>query len=338
MLYVAIKNKVGYETYLAESDDLLAWRPLGKVLPFAESGWDQWQADGSLALVDPSGTARRSCSSSTASIGCRISAARNRDTNPIRSRSAWPGPRRRPRPKPWTRLAENPVLTPLQPDARPFEKATLYKSHILWDKSETLGCAVRDVLQRQAARPRHRADRHGGVEGHGALEALRRRAGDRQRQRHLGRPADCADGRLVGDVLLRRVLAAGRVRHVRLLARPGALDQVDRSASDRAVGAVGQDVRPQAVDAQARRRGVPLLLCGGHGRAGDRTRHVARSAAGDVVAAARQICGAKVRSIRLASTCRKPRLSWTVESEPRGAEPNGVRNPRRVIGRTARQG
>src|SRR3989304_4206893 len=53
MLYVAIKDKVGYETYLAESDDLLAWRPLGKVLPFATSGWDKWQADGSLALVDP---------------------------------------------------------------------------------------------------------------------------------------------------------------------------------------------------------------------------------------------------------------------------------------------
>lgn len=40
MLYVAIKNKVGYETYLAESDDLITWRPLGKVLPFAKSGWD----------------------------------------------------------------------------------------------------------------------------------------------------------------------------------------------------------------------------------------------------------------------------------------------------------
>ncbi len=43
------------------------------------------------------------------------------------------------RPAPWTRLGENPVLSPSQPDARPFERATLYKSHILWDKSETLG-------------------------------------------------------------------------------------------------------------------------------------------------------------------------------------------------------
>ena len=39
----------------------------------------------------------------------------------------------------WHRLAENPVLTPAHPQARDFEQATLYKSHILWDKSESLG-------------------------------------------------------------------------------------------------------------------------------------------------------------------------------------------------------
>src|SRR5438067_3578856 len=52
MLYVGIKDKVGYETYLAESDDLLTWKPLGKVLPFPESGWDKWQNDGGVSLVD----------------------------------------------------------------------------------------------------------------------------------------------------------------------------------------------------------------------------------------------------------------------------------------------
>ncbi|HWP39720.1 MAG TPA: hypothetical protein VNL70_02255, partial [Tepidisphaeraceae bacterium] len=42
------------------------------------------------------------------------------------------------KPIPWTRLAENPVLKPSDPDARPFERKTLYKSNIIWDKSETL--------------------------------------------------------------------------------------------------------------------------------------------------------------------------------------------------------
>ena len=33
MMYVAITNKVGYQTFLARSDDLLHWDKLGKILP-----------------------------------------------------------------------------------------------------------------------------------------------------------------------------------------------------------------------------------------------------------------------------------------------------------------
>jgi hypothetical protein len=39
----------------------------------------------------------------------------------------------------WQRLDENPVLGPHQADARAFEQATLYRSNIIWDKSESLG-------------------------------------------------------------------------------------------------------------------------------------------------------------------------------------------------------
>ena len=38
----------------------------------------------------------------------------------------------------WNRIENNPVLGPSDADARPFEKKTLYKSQIIWDKSETL--------------------------------------------------------------------------------------------------------------------------------------------------------------------------------------------------------
>src|SRR6266545_4961165 len=47
MHYVCM-NEVGYETHLASSDDLLKWRPEGKVLSFG-TGWDRWQADGGIA-------------------------------------------------------------------------------------------------------------------------------------------------------------------------------------------------------------------------------------------------------------------------------------------------
>jgi predicted GH43/DUF377 family glycosyl hydrolase len=139
MLYVSITNKVGYETNLAESDDLLAWRPLGKVLPFAARGWDKWQADGSLALVDPTwnGSAELHPYDGKYWLSYFGGSKQGYETDPLSLGLAWTKTPSEPRP--WTRLAENPVLGPAQPDARPFERATLYKSHILWDKSETLG-------------------------------------------------------------------------------------------------------------------------------------------------------------------------------------------------------
>jgi len=42
MVYIAIKGKIGYETLLAQSNDLVTWKTLGKILPFAQSGWDRW--------------------------------------------------------------------------------------------------------------------------------------------------------------------------------------------------------------------------------------------------------------------------------------------------------
>ena len=53
MLYVESSKQVGYETHLARSENLLDWQPLGTVLSFQTNGWDKWQADGGMALVDP---------------------------------------------------------------------------------------------------------------------------------------------------------------------------------------------------------------------------------------------------------------------------------------------
>jgi predicted GH43/DUF377 family glycosyl hydrolase len=59
------------------------------------------------------------------------------ETDPLSVGIAWT--KTPDRPVPWTRVAENPILGPDQPEARSFEKATLYKSNILWDKDESLG-------------------------------------------------------------------------------------------------------------------------------------------------------------------------------------------------------
>lgn len=42
----------GYETWLAKSDDLLSWQTLGRVLAFADEGWDMNQRGGFPALID----------------------------------------------------------------------------------------------------------------------------------------------------------------------------------------------------------------------------------------------------------------------------------------------
>jgi hypothetical protein len=53
MMYVANSNKIGYQTFLARSDDLRHWEKLGQVLSFTSTNhWDAWQADGGIALAD----------------------------------------------------------------------------------------------------------------------------------------------------------------------------------------------------------------------------------------------------------------------------------------------
>lgn len=139
MVYVTITDKVGYETCLARSENLLNWQPLGKILPFASDGWDKWQADGSIALVDHiwGGTSELQQFDGKYWMSYFGGAKQGYETDPLSIGMAWTIEPYLP--KPWHRLAENPVLSPSHPEARNFEKATLYKSHILWDKSELLG-------------------------------------------------------------------------------------------------------------------------------------------------------------------------------------------------------
>lgn len=139
MLYVGIKDKIGYETYLARSDDLLSWTKLGKVLSFQQGTWDAWQADGGIALQDTAwggGNALQQHDGKywVSYIG---GALQGYETDPLSIGIAWtmtPDLA-----KEWNRLSENPVLSTTQPDVREFEKRTLYKSNIIRDPQKSLG-------------------------------------------------------------------------------------------------------------------------------------------------------------------------------------------------------
>ena len=139
MMYVAITNKVGYQTFLARSDDLLHWEKLGVILPFRRIGWDAWQADGGIALADYhwNGTHELEMFDGKYWLSYIGGAKMGYETDPLSLGLAWT---RQPAwPRAWHRLTENPVLTPKQPDARSFEIKTLYKSQIIHDESESLG-------------------------------------------------------------------------------------------------------------------------------------------------------------------------------------------------------
>jgi len=137
MMY-ACMNDVGYETHLAESHDLLHWKKLGKILSFRKDGWDMWQADGGPALMDYNwaGTCEPQKFDDKYWLSYIGGAKQGYETDPLAIGIAWAT--NLTEPLEWNRILENPVLSPQQSDARDFEKKTLYKSNIIWDKSESL--------------------------------------------------------------------------------------------------------------------------------------------------------------------------------------------------------
>lgn len=139
MIFVSTKDKVGYETLLAESEDLLNWKVTGTLLGFRDQGWDCCQADGSISLVDPQwgGSYKLGTHDGKYWMSYFGGHKRGYETDPLSIGMAWT--KTPDTPTEWSRLPENPVMSSGDPDARPFEKKTLYKSHIFRDPQRTLG-------------------------------------------------------------------------------------------------------------------------------------------------------------------------------------------------------
>ena len=146
MTYVVYNGKDGtdgrgYETWLATSDDLLQWKTLGRLLCYADKGWDMNQRAGYPALIDwtwngsyemakykgrhwmsyfgGEGTGyeaiRKPLNMGMASTKGDITQAHSWETSP------------------------SPVLSINDKSAQWWEKLTHYKSTVYWDKNKTLG-------------------------------------------------------------------------------------------------------------------------------------------------------------------------------------------------------
>ena len=139
MSFISQTQKLGYETFLAQSDDLLKWEFLGPLMTFREEGWDAWQAAAYPALVDTHWGG-----------SCAMLPFQNKywytylgghqkgyETDPLSMGVAWTDDPTKP--GELVRYEQNPIMTPSDPDARWFEKRTLYKSNVIWDLERTLG-------------------------------------------------------------------------------------------------------------------------------------------------------------------------------------------------------
>jgi predicted GH43/DUF377 family glycosyl hydrolase len=139
MMYVRYTPKVGYESMLARSDDLLHWEKLGPILSFRKDGWDSWQADAGIALVDPTWGGSAEPEKFDGKYWCSYIGGdkQGMEPDPLSTGIAWtttPDQANE-----WHRLDENPVLSGNDADARPWEKTTIFKTTILRDPQKRFG-------------------------------------------------------------------------------------------------------------------------------------------------------------------------------------------------------
>lgn len=137
MIYIIFDGS-GYETALAESPDLLKWKPLGRILRFRKGTWDALQAAGYIALQDHTwgGSYALQTYDEKYWLSYIGGALEGYETDPLAIGMAWTTDPTKP--VEWNRLKE-PVLSRDQPDVREFEALTQYKSNIIYEKDKTLG-------------------------------------------------------------------------------------------------------------------------------------------------------------------------------------------------------
>ncbi len=138
MIYVRMTKNVGYEGCIARSDDLLHWKPLGTILSFKKEGWDAWQASPSVALVDHNwgGSGELLPFKDKYWFTYLGGAGKGYEPDPLKIGVAWTD--KPTEVKEWIRHPL-PIMAPEDSDARMFEKTTLYKTNVIWDKEKRLG-------------------------------------------------------------------------------------------------------------------------------------------------------------------------------------------------------
>jgi predicted GH43/DUF377 family glycosyl hydrolase len=139
MTYIIFDGR-GYETWLAQSQDLLKWETKGKILSFTDStDWDTNQKAGYVALQDPKWGGSYAWQPYQGRYWLSYFGGNSRGYEKgllsISLASTDKDPTTLPT---WQRLAK-PVLRPDDKNVRWWENHTIYKSSVVWDKSKLTG-------------------------------------------------------------------------------------------------------------------------------------------------------------------------------------------------------
>jgi hypothetical protein len=143
MVYVQMeRDPQGYTTQLAESEDLLTWKPLGAILPQGPSNaWDGANAGGGVALFDTEWDGSQNLQTFDGLYWLSYIGGPNPGYEKLPLSIGLAFTDDPSQPKVWQKLPE-PVLRHDDPDARAFESDVLYKSYIFRDPEQTLGAPL----------------------------------------------------------------------------------------------------------------------------------------------------------------------------------------------------
>lgn len=130
----------GYETWMAESDDLLHWSTKGRILSFKENTWDRSQRGGFPALPDITWGGSCELQPYKGKYWMTYIGGENSgyEAGPLSIGLAWIDKKNIGNTQEWE-SSDKPILSIQDKDAQWFENLTQYKSTIYWDKKKTLG-------------------------------------------------------------------------------------------------------------------------------------------------------------------------------------------------------
>lgn len=137
MTYIVFDG-TGYETWLAESVDLLQWETKGKILPFTDSTWDATQKAGYISLLatDWGNNYTLRQANSQYWMSYLGGSAAGYEAGRLGAGMAYTNDPSKP--SEWTLIPE-PVLSPDDADARWYDNKKIYKSTVIYDEEKHTG-------------------------------------------------------------------------------------------------------------------------------------------------------------------------------------------------------